>query len=64
MNKKQVEPMDKLELNIEPEYSGWIASLLDRGLMEHETSYGDMIPVPDEVVSFIKEFYENEQRDE
>jgi hypothetical protein len=56
--------MNKLELNISPEYSGWIASLLDRGLMEHETSYGDMIPVPDEVVSFIKEFYENEQRDE
>ena len=56
--------MNKLELNISPEYSGWIASLLDRGLMEHETSYGDMIPVPDEVVSFIKEFYENEQQDE
>jgi len=60
--------MDKLELNISPEYSGWIADLLDRGLMEHQTSYGDMIPVHDEVVSFIKEFYENkhenEQRDE
>ena len=57
--------MNKLELNI---YSDWIADLLDLGLMEHETSYGDMIPVPDEVVSFIKEFYENkhenEQRDE
>jgi len=64
MNKKQVEPMDKLELNIEPEYSGWIVSLLDRGLMEHQTSYGEMIPVPDEVVSFIKQFYENEHRDE
>jgi hypothetical protein len=64
MNKEQVKPTDKLELNISPEYSGWIASLLDRGLMEHQTSYGEMIPVPDEVVSFIKQFYENEHRDE
>jgi len=29
--------------------------------MEHQTSYGDMIPVPNEVVVFIKEFYEYEQ---
>lgn len=56
--------MDKLELNISSEYSGWIADLLDRGLMEHQASYGSLMPVPDEVVSFIKEFYENEQRDE
>lgn len=53
--------MDKLELNISPEYSGWIADLLERGLIEHQTSYGDKIPVPNEVVNFIKEFYEYEQ---
>jgi hypothetical protein len=53
--------MNKLELNISSEYSGWIASLLDRGLMEHQTSYGDMIPVPKEVINFIKEYYEYEQ---
>lgn len=52
---------DKLELNISPEFSDWIASLLKRGLMEHQTSYGNLIPVPDEVINFIKEFYEYEQ---
>jgi len=51
----------KLELNIPSEYSGWIADLLERGLIEHQTSYGDKIPVPNEVVNFIKEFYEYEQ---
>jgi len=53
--------ISKLTLNIPEEYSGWISSLLERGLMEHQTSYGDMIPVPNEVVVFIKEFYEYEQ---
>ena len=53
--------MSKLTLNIPEEYSGWISSLLERGLMEHQTSYGDMTPVPNEVVVFIKEFYEYEQ---
>ena len=53
--------MNKLTLNIPEEYSDWISSLLKRGLMEHQTSYGDMIPVPNEVVVFIKEFYEYEQ---
>lgn len=52
---------DKLILDISPEYSGWIASILDRGLMEHQTSYGSLIPVPEEVVNFIKKFYEYEQ---
>ena len=56
MNKR-----DKLELNIPSEYSGWIADLLERGLIEHQTSYGSSIPVPNEVVNFIKEFYECEQ---
>jgi hypothetical protein len=59
MNKR-----DKLELNIPSEYSGWIASLLERGLIEHQTSYGDMMPIPDEVVKFIKEFYDDEQSKE
>jgi hypothetical protein len=49
--------IDKLELNISTEYSGWIASILNRGLMEHQTSYGDMIPVPEEVITFIEKFY-------
>jgi hypothetical protein len=53
--------MSKLTLNIPEEYSGWISSLLERGLMEHQTSYGDTIPVPNEVIVFIKEFYEYEQ---
>jgi len=53
--------MNKLTLNIPEGYSDWISSLLKRGLMEHQTSYGDMIPVPNEVVVFIKEFYEYEQ---
>jgi hypothetical protein len=53
--------VDKLTLNISSEFSGWIASLLSRGLMEHQTSYGNLIPVPDEVIAFIKEFYEHEQ---
>jgi hypothetical protein len=53
--------MSKLELNIPSEYSGWIADLLERGLIEHQTSYGSSIPVPNEVVNFIKEFYEYEQ---
>ena len=56
--------MSKLELNIPSEYSGWIASLLKRGLIEHQTSYGDMMPIPDEVVKFIKEFYDDEQSKE
>jgi len=59
MNKR-----DKLELNIPSEYSGWIASLLERGLIEHQTSYGDMMLIPDEVVKFIKEFYDDEQSKE
>jgi hypothetical protein len=59
MNKR-----DKLELNIPSEYSGWIASLLERGLIEHQTSYGGMMPIPDEVVKFIKEFYDDEQSKE
>lgn len=49
---------DKLELNISSEFSGWIASLLKRGLMEYQTSRWD---VPEEVVSFVKEFYKHEQ---
>jgi len=53
--------MNKLTLNIPEKYSGWISSLLERGLMEHQTSYGDTIPVPNEVIVFIKEFYEYEQ---
>ena len=53
--------VDKLTLNISSEFSGWIASILKRGLMEHQTSYGNLIPVPDEVIAFIKEFYKNEQ---
>lgn len=52
--------MEKLVLDLPSEYSGWIASLLERGLMEHQTSYGDMIPVPVEVVEFIKR-YKKEQ---
>jgi hypothetical protein len=55
--------VDKLTLNISSEFSGWIASLLKRGLMEHKTSYGNLIPVPDEVVNFVKEFY-NQKNDE
>ncbi len=50
--------VDKLELNISSEFSGWIASLLERGLMEYQTSRWD---VPEEVVNFVKEFYEHEQ---
>jgi hypothetical protein len=50
--------VDKLELNISSEFSGWIASLLERGLMEYQTSRWD---VPDEVVNCVKEFYEHEQ---
>ncbi len=53
--------MNKLELNISSEYSGWIADLLNRGLSEHQSSYGAMGEVPKEVVNFIKEFYEYEQ---
>lgn len=49
---------DKLKLNISSEFSGWIASLLERGLMEYQTSRWD---VPEEVVSFVKDFYEQEQ---
>lgn len=60
-NKLSTQVADKLELNISSEFSSWIASLLERGLMEHQTSYGNMIPVPDEVINFIKEFYEHEQ---
>ena len=63
-NKLTKRKMSKLTLNIPEEYSGWISSLLERGLMEHQTSYGDMIPVPNEVVVFIKEFYEYEQNKE
>jgi hypothetical protein len=63
-NKLTKTKMSKLTLNIPEEYSGWISSLLERGLMEHQTSYGDMIPVPNEVVVFIKEFYEYEQNEE
>jgi len=52
--------VDKLTLNISSEFSDWISLLLERGLMEHQTSYGNLIPVPDEVVVFIKEFYDQE----
>lgn len=55
---------DKLELDISPEYSVWVANLLERGLMEHQTSYRDLIPVPDEVISFIKKFYKQTTEDE
>jgi hypothetical protein len=53
--------MEKIVLDLSSEYSGWIASLLSRGLMEHQTSYMDMIPVPEEVVEFIKKYKEQEE---
>jgi hypothetical protein len=52
---------EKLELNISSEYSGWIANILERGLIEHQTSYGALIPVPNEVVIFIEEFCKKEE---
>jgi hypothetical protein len=53
--------MEKLVLDLPSEYSGWISSLLERGLMEHQTSYRDMIPVPEEVVEFIKRYRKEQE---
>ena len=49
--------VNNLELNISSEYSCWIPTLLERGLMEYQTSRWD---VPEEVVSFVKKFYKHE----
>jgi hypothetical protein len=50
--------MSNLKIEIPSEDLGWIVSLLKRGLMEHQTSYGDSIPVPKEVIEFIKNLSE------
>ena len=52
--------MDKVVLELSNEYIGWISDLLSRGLMEHQTSYGKMIPVPQEVIDCIEKLKENE----
>lgn len=54
---------NKIILDLPAEDIGWISSLLSRGLMEHQTSYRDMIPVPESISKYIhelKEKYENE----
>ncbi len=54
---------EKIILDLPAEDIGWISSLLSRGLMEHQTSYGDMIPVPESISIYIQELrkkYENE----
>ena len=51
MNKK-----DKIVLDIHKKYIGQLSSLLERGLMEHQTSYGDSIPVSKKLSKFIHKF--------
>ena len=59
-NKKSriMENTDKIVLDLPREDLGWIASLLSRGLMEHVTSYGDAIPVPESISKYIQELKE------
>ena len=52
--------MDKIVLELSNEYIGWISDLLNKGLIEHQTSYGEMIPVPKEVIDCIEKLKENE----
>ena len=50
--------IDKIILDLPAEDIGWISSLLWRGLMEHQTSYRDMIPVPESISKYIHELKE------
>jgi len=49
---------NKIILDLPAEDIGWISSLLSRGLMEHQTSYRDKIPVPESISKYIHELKE------
>jgi hypothetical protein len=39
----------------------WVADLLERGILEHETSYGNTIPIPEDLKNDLKKFIEDAQ---
>ena len=54
---------NKIILDLPADDIGWISSLLLTGLIEHQSSYGDMIPVPDSISKYIYQLRKKHEND-